>query len=451
VRKLIFLGLAQALLLLAGCGGGGGGIATSNNSSGNGNGGQPANTVAMTVDSGPDPQAGFDADTPFITVTVCAPGSTSNCQTIDHVEVDSGSYGLRIISSVLNSSLAAALQAEQGSGSNALVECTQFVDGFSWGPVKLADMQVGGESASSVPVQIIGDPSYQNEIPSGCSSTGIEEDTVAVFGANGILGVGPFASDCGSNCVLTNSSYAADPWYYSCPAGGTSTTACQAAGPPVSQQVTNPVADFQTDNNGVMIAMPSATEGATTASGTLIFGIGTQSNNGITNQTVLTADPANGDVDTTYTTQDNHQQFLPFSYFDTGSNGYYFADDGIPSLQACSGQPGYSSSKPATWFCPSSELKLSATNSGQNGLQSTVSFSVGNAYTLFNTYSTGTVFNDLGASSGAESATCESQATASSDNHCAFDFGFPFFLGRSVFIALAGAQTPSGIGPYFAY
>jgi Protein of unknown function (DUF3443) len=455
VRKLIFLGLiAQALFLLGGCGGGGGGVTTSNNNgggSGSGTGGQVTNSVTMTVDSGPDPQSGYDADTPFITVTVCAPGSTSNCQTIDHVEVDTGSYGLRIISSVLNSSLATALQAEQGSGGNTLVECTQFVDGFSWGPVKIADMQVGGESAGSVPIQVIGDASYENEIPAACSGTGTEEDTVAAFGANGILGVGPFAADCGSGCVLTNSQYAANPWYYTCPAGGTSVSACQAAGPPESEQVTNPVADFKTDNNGVVIELASATEGATTGTGTLIFGIGTETNNALGAQTVLTADPSYGDISTTYTTQDNHQEFLPFSYFDTGSNAYYFADDGIPSATSCSGQPGYSNSNPQSWFCPSSELMLSATNSGQNGLQSTANLSVGNAYALFNTYSSGTVFNDLAASSGAETTDCQGQGTAAADVSCAFDFGFPFFLGKSVFIALAGATTSGGTGPYYAY
>ena len=80
-----------------------------------------------------------------------------------------------------------------------------------------------------------------------------------------------------------------------------------------------------------------------------------------------------------------------------------------------------------------------------------MSLSVGNAYTLFNTYSTGTVFNDLAASSGAQSTNCASQSTASADTKCAFDFGFPFFLGKSVYIALAGATTASGSGPYYAY
>jgi hypothetical protein len=444
VRKLIFLALAQSLLLLGGCGGGGGGVATSNNNGGGGGGGgQPGNSVAITVDSGPDPTSGVDADTPFVTVTVCAPGSTSTCQTIDHVEVDTGSYGLRIIASVLNSSLATALQPEPGSGSGAYVECTQFVDGYSWGPVKLADVQIASESASNVPVQIIGDPSYQSAVPSACSSVGTAENTVAAFGANGILGVGPFADDCGSYCAKT----LANTFYYACPANGNSSS-CANATVAESLQVTDPVVYFPTDNNGVVVEIPSTAEGAATASGTLLFGIGTETNNSITTQTVLMADAAYGDISTAYTTQSNKSLILPFSYIDTGSNAYYFTDDGIPSLTACSSYPGYSTASPQAWFCPASELKLSATNSSTNGLQSTVSLSIGNAYTLFNTYQTGTVFNDLGASSGAPPADCTSATT---DTACAFDFGFPFFLGKSVFIAFAGSSTSWGTGPFYAY
>lgn len=452
MRKLVLPGLTQALLVLvlAGCGGGSSGVVTSTSNNGSG-GSQPPNAVTITVDSGPDPSNGYDVDTPFITVTLCAPGSTTNCQQIDHVEVDTGSFGFRVMSSVLNSSLAAALQPEVGTGGNPIVECTQFADGFSWGPVKLAEVQVGGESASDVPIQVIGDPSFQNEIPTACSGTGTQEDTVATFGANAILGIGVFADDCGTSCV--NNPGFGD--YYTCPANGTSSSSCAGAAETEQAQVTDPAALFHTDNNGVIIEMPSVSEGAGSATGTLVFGIGTESNNNLGSQTVLTANNASldtyGSLSTTYTTQGNQQLFLPFSYLDTGSNAYYFGDDSIPSVSSCSSYPGYNKTTPESWFCPGSELKLSATNTGENGLQSTVSFSVGNAYTLFNASQSGTVFDDLGASSGSPSSNCTSQSTATTDISCAFDFGFPFFLGRNVFIAFAGANTAWGTGPYFAY
>jgi hypothetical protein len=446
VRKLFLTGLSPVLLfLLAGCGGGSG-SGSMITPGGGGSGGQTSNSLAITVDSGPT--GVDDADTPFITVTVCAPGSTSNCQTIDHVEVDTGSYGLRIISTVLNQSVASALQAETASGGNPVVECTQFADGFSWGPIEKADVQIAGESASGVPIQVMGDSRFESEIPTACSTTGTEEDTVGSFGANAILGIGPFADDCGSGCATS----AANGWYYTCPANGTSTSNCVGIEEAESEQVTDPAAYFQTDNNGVIVELTSATEGASTSGGTLIFGIGTQGDNSMTAKTVLTADSSYGDISTTYTTMGGQQQFLPFSYLDTGSNAYYFADNSIPSGTACSSYPRYSSSNPATWFCPASELSnLSATNMGQNGIESTVSFSIGNAYVLFNQYPKGQLFDDLGASSGSQLSDCASQTTASQDTSCAFDFGFPFFLGRNVYVAFAGANTSAGMGPYFAY
>ncbi len=60
------------------------------------------NTATVTVDAGPAALAsgpdGYSAfNQPYVTVTVCAPGSTSNCQTIDHVLLDTGSVGLRLL------------------------------------------------------------------------------------------------------------------------------------------------------------------------------------------------------------------------------------------------------------------------------------------------------------------------------------------------------------------
>lgn len=439
MRKLIFVGLAQVLLVLTGCGGGGGGgISTSTSSTGGGGGsGSPAsNSIALVVDSGPDPSASLAVDTPFITVTVCAPGSTTNCQQIDHVEVDTGSYGLRIISSVLNSSLASALKQETAASGQSIVECTQFIDGYSWGPVKLADMQVGGESAHGIPVQVIGDPAYQqttSEVPTTCSSTGIPENTVASFGANGIIGVGPFASDCGSRCQQD----IANTWYYQCPATGwSSSNACTGATVNESAQVTNPVVFFQTDNNGVIVQLPSVPDpnGAATATGSLVFGIGTEGNNGLNGATVLTADPNTGDITTTY-----KNQSLPESYFDTGSNAYYFVDSSITTCPSSGG-----SGTGGSWLCPSTELSLNVTNSGQNGTVSNVTINVANADSLFK--GSNTAFDDLGASSGSQSSYCLNSTT-----NCSFDFGLPFFFGRSIYVAIAGANTSGGQGPYFAY
>jgi hypothetical protein len=32
-----------------------------------------------------------------------------------------------------------------------------------------------------------------------------------------------------------------------------------------------------------------------------------------------------------------------------------------------------------------------------------------------------------------------------------FDWGLPFFMGRNVFVAIEGRNTPAGVGPFWAY
>jgi hypothetical protein len=448
VRNLILVAFVQVLLVVGGCGGGGGGGNLTGGGGGDGGGGgtSAANVVAMTVNGGPI-SSSPDADTPFITVTVCAPGSATNCVQVSNVEVDTGSYGLRIVSSVLTSTFIGSLTQETASNSQPLVECTQFADGISWGPVMVANVQIGGESASNVPIQVMGDSSFENEIPADCSSHGTEEDTVSSFGANGIIGIGPFAQDCGTGCVLSDSDYAANPTYFACPAGGTSASDCQATGPALEEQVTNPVADFTStgDDNGVIVEMPSVPDpdGAASASGSLVFGIGTQSNNGLGSATVLTGNDY-GDITTVY-----NGDSLQDSYIDTGSNGYYFDAQATGTPPDCPNSSG-SGSTSLSWLCPSSEQTINLTNEGQNGTTSNVSIKIYNANTLFDEDNgTYTAFDDLGADSGSQSTWCQENYGVSGD--CYFDLGMPFFFGRNVYIAIAGANTPGGEGPYFAY
>src|SRR5271165_2913332 len=77
--------------------------------------GTPAGTneVSVIVDSGPDAAQSPTQNTLYVTVTICMPGSTTECQSIDHVQVDTGSVGVRILGSVLNLSLPVA-QATDG-------------------------------------------------------------------------------------------------------------------------------------------------------------------------------------------------------------------------------------------------------------------------------------------------------------------------------------------------
>ena len=384
------------------CGGGGGGndLAPSPMP-------PPTTNVAdVIVDPGP---SNSSANTLFTSVTVCVPGSTTACQTIDHIQIDTASFGLRILAPILT----LTLPVQTASDGNSLVECTQFADGYSWGPVANADIQVGGESAASVAIQVIGDPHF-TKVPANCSGTGPEEDTVAAFGANGILGIGVFAQDCGQACVSSTS----PQFYYSCTA-----LTCQLITVPLASQVSNPVSLFATDNNGSIIELPSVPpQGAATVSGSLIFGVDTQSNNASSNETVLTVDPNFG-----YLTAVFNGQSLSQSFIDAGSNGNYFDDSTIP-ICSQTGLTGF--------YCPASTQNLTATLQGANGMSAAVNFSAANAQVMLTNNPGFTAFPQLAGTNPLPGS---------------FDFGLPFFYGRRVLTVLESQTTSAGTGPYIAF
>jgi hypothetical protein len=399
-------GIALSLSMVS-CGGGSDTVGSSSGSSGTGTVTPANNVVSVSVSGGPSNNA---LNVLYTTVTECLPG-TSTCQSIDNIQVDTGSYGLRILAPVLTLTFP-VLALSNGS---ALVECTSFVDGYSWGPVTLADLQVSGESASSVPVQIIGDSRYPT-VPTDCmNSAPTPEDTVATFGANGILGIGPFPSDCGEFCTET----VPEPIiYYAC----STESNCTGTTVPEASQVPNPVTLFTTDNNGTIITLPSApSAGTTTLTGSLIFGIDTESNNASGTETVVPI--ATSGADAGYITTIFNGTTLPESFIDSGSNGYFFTDS---SLTVCT-DSGFSD-----FYCPSGTSSLSGEMQLSSGT-STVDFDVASAEQINATYF---VYPGLGGTN----------PTADS-----FDWGLPFFFGRRVANAIDGYTTSAGSGPYVAY
>lgn len=369
------------------------------------------NTASVIIDAGPLNQS---VNTLFTTVTVCVPGSTTNCQTIDHIQVDTGSYGLRILASVLT----VTLPVETLASGNSLAECTEFVDGFSWGPVVTADIQIAGETAHSVPVESIGDSRFTT-IPAECSGTGgTEEDTVSTFGANGILGVGPFELDCGDCDTVTHG------LYFACTA-----TSCTDTTVPDNMQVPNPVTHFAADNNGVLVVLPSvASGGASNVMGSLIFGIDTQTDNASGTQTVLTV---NDEAELAITF---NGQTLANSFLDSGSNGIYFSDS---SIVTCTAPPNDPTSQIVNFYCPASTLTLPITLQGMNGtMTNNLTFEVGNAIAMLDTN-----FDAYPQLAG----------IIPPGNAGTFDYGLPFFYGKRVAVAVEGAMTTAGTGPYFAF
>ena len=99
-------------------------------------------------------------------------------------------------------------------------------------------------------------------------------------------------------------------------------------------QAANPVAAFtSTDRNGVMITLPAVgATGATSVTGTMTFGISTQSDNALGSATIYSLDPC-GDFPTVtydgiaYTDTFCNGTGTAFGGFlDTGSTGLYVSD-----------------------------------------------------------------------------------------------------------------------------
>jgi hypothetical protein len=225
---------------------------------------------------------------------------------------------------------------------------------------------------------------------------------------NGILGIGLFRQDCGIVCE-TNSN---NTLYFACDGGS-----CTGAAVPLGDQVQHPVWLMPSGNNGVVLTLPNVPpSGAPSVSGSLILGIDSASNNTPPAAiSVLMTDP-NGFVTTVYKGSTFTQSII-----DSGSNAFFFPD---ASLADCA-------SPLDPFYCPANAVNLSATLFGVNGDQTTVPFQVANTQQLVQT--SNAAFNNLGG------------------DFAIFDWGLPFFLGRTVFVGIEGQPSSLGMGPFFAF
>jgi hypothetical protein len=437
LRTILALGV---VLLLSACGGGGGGgssAASSAPSSSPPSSSPPAltNTATVTVDAGPaglssGPNGYIQDNVPFVSVTICAPGTT-NCQTIDHVLLDTGSVGLRVLASVVNASLLSALPQQTDTNGAPVGECYGFVDGYIFGSVRQADFTIGGESVSGMPIQVVGDSGAFASVPSSCSSGGgTNLDTVQAMGSNGILGIGVTTTDCGASCTVAGGMAAAI--YYDCPASGCGAIIARASATAAPfQQLPNPVAAMAVDNNGTIISLPSApASGETSLTGTVYFGIGTQTNNALGSATVLTTTTSASQAGAGQITAIYKGQSLTNSFIDSGTSLLLFDDS---TITACTG------STLVGYYCPTSPLSLPATIQGVSGATADASFTLNNAKTLLST--SFSVLPGLGGN----------PSLFSNPFPSSFDFGLPFFYGRKIYTALEGRNAGGTTGPYFAY
>ena len=430
MRTVLLTCAISGLLFAVACGGGGGNNSSNNSSATTPTGGTTPTTITSaptstagnnTIATEPDPTTGNvapllvdggvplnlnynNANVAYTTITLCSHGSTTNCTTIDHVMVDTGSVGLRILSSAVPAGILS--QMPNVNSSNPIAACVQFGDNsFFWGSVRVADVRMGGtkgdgsvsgnnyvELASSLPIQVVGDPAVESLLSTASGCTGSpEENTVALLGAKGLLGVGNTQYDCdvpgdllfnsngsvagtfgiGSNNPCSASSGNSTPppaSYYSC-----TSSACTASFATASQQIQNPVALFATDNNGVILELKSVPSGgASNVTGSLVFGIGTQANNPLSSSAVVlpvdTNYPDNAWLGFTTVTKSgfasngtsypdpNSTTYTGLGNFlDSGSTDIFFLDPSTTQMASCgSGMNAY--------YCPSSTQSFTVEN-----------------------------------------------------------------------------------------
>ena len=404
---------------------------------------QVANNLPVTVESGigSGPWSTINTNILYATVRVCDPANV-NCVDVDHVQVDTGSVGLRIMASKLSALVLPDVTAPttaDSSVSQPIWECYQFVIGGLWGRMAAAKVQLGPQATPfAIPVQLIQDNSAGNvpQATANCSSNtqgGIMSSSGAL-GANGILGIGSVNIDCGGTCVSGN--YGSVIQYYTCPAGAANSDGCTAARVSDNSQAQNPVYAMPSPyNNGFAISMPAVTGvGAVSATGELILGIDGASNNmvGTAQKVYLGTDPSlnNGNSYLSITTQYGGNTYYD-SYLDTGSNGLFFEDANLATCNAG-----------ASFYCPSREVgKRALISDGLNfppQLTLPIDFTVGNANVLLAT---------ANAAFGNLAGTAPVVSGASVVN--TFDWGMPFFYGRKVFQSIWDLSSPTG--PWYAW
>jgi hypothetical protein len=418
---------------------------------------QTENNLLLSVNDGPQTfQILPNANILYATVKVCHPNGA--CVDIDHVQIDTGSVGLRVLASKVKSLNLQPVQispnpvtSPTGPALNAY-ECYPFVIGGLWGANAYAVVGLGRQSTSLIPVQLIEDDANAAlQAPANCKAAADNTilSSAGALGSNGILGIGSTNIDCGQTCIYGDYT-GTFVQYYGCPPGAASTASCSTtAGVTVDLQMANPISAMTNRNyrGGLVMAMPAVTGlGAASANGELIFGVDTVDANAVlaaaavgtslsnntrpvnARQVLLGVDSNNMDAYlnvTTRVTQGGTAQTFASSYLDTGTNGLFFTD---PSIPRCLN---------SSWYCPQTTLTLNAvlSDGGSTTLNAVdVPFQVGNAEALFSTSNTAFA----------------SMSGAAPTGSTAFAWGMPFFYGKRVYLSIWDI-TGVVVAPWYAW
>lgn len=372
-----------------------------------------ASTAAQTADTGATgpladnqveaivktPGSGFNRIT--VAVTICAPGSTTNCQRIENIMVDTGSTGLRVQRAAISPDVL-GLPPLLGRDNVPLAECEHFSgkNNAAWGAIRTADVSIGHMHAPGLAIQIVNDDSVQR--PSWCKNT-------ARPTSNGTLGIGWRPRDPHTFVAVFNHRYTPlDP-------------AIDA------NHLANPVAKFTTHNNGEVFNFRDAdSHGEKAVKGTITFGIGTADNNRIDGAQYIPLD-SNGLFTTTF-----DGVTFPSSYIDSGTPQLILAD---PALSVCDTASSYYYDDAATHRSASLQENAAAVALNAPSAAATpqgdpavpVDVVVANRAVACRPVHAGVVGGI------AEISTTQGK----------FVWGLPFFLGKRVFLVQQQAATDS--------
>jgi hypothetical protein len=365
------------------------------------------NVAVLYVDGLPCVPADFpDWDQPYTNVKVCAPGSTTNCQIFDHIIVDSGSDGMRLVASSVKSALLHAMPTVTTGTARAqrvVTECEVYVSSYTYGPLKTADVYIAGKIVKGFPIQMIGAPGFP--VPAACSNQGpgfTETDNETSFDGNGLIGVAFSLSDTGMffNCLSTGTGCTENTTYPGIP---------------------NLTTKFSSDNNGVVISLPSIplSGSASPVMGALIFGVGTQTNNTPPAGTIpLFNDPSQG----------------IFNIHAGGHTAQAYIDSGTNDLVIAG--PWAICSDATQYYCPANNTPISMGLYSISGTvpQFNIGFTIGNADNLMGEGDV--AYNDI-----AEVASSQSSLTGT------FALGLATFFGRTEYFVFNGQSSKLGVGP----
>ena len=171
--------------------------------------------------------------------------------------------------------------------------------------------------------------------------------------------------------------------------------------------------------------------GVLTSTGTVVFGIGTQADNALAAANVLPVTTSASRLGAGVLTATYNGKQLTQSFLDSGSSDYFFIDT---TLNPCT------DTDLIAYYCPATPLPLSPLLTATNGATASGAFTL---YSPLNVAATSNVAPGLGLN-----PTLVKPPLPFANS---FDFGVPFFFGKSVYTSIEGRAAGGVTGPYFAF